>query len=74
MGPFKCPECGVWWAGFEHRCERPLTATGTNEPLVIRPASLPIGSGQTTSTPWCGICQGFHIPGRGPCNATWSAS
>ena len=19
-GPFKCTDCGVWWAGFEHRC------------------------------------------------------
>lgn len=19
-GPFKCPECGAWWAGGEHRC------------------------------------------------------
>jgi hypothetical protein len=20
-GPHKCPDCGVWWAGFEHRCQ-----------------------------------------------------
>lgn len=19
-GPYKCPECGAWWAGLEHRC------------------------------------------------------
>lgn len=18
--PFKCPDCGTWWAGTEHRC------------------------------------------------------
>ncbi len=21
MGPFKCPDCGIWWAGLEHRCK-----------------------------------------------------
>lgn len=19
-GPFKCPDCGLWWAGFSHEC------------------------------------------------------
>lgn len=23
-GPFKCRDCGVWWAGFEHRCQQPV--------------------------------------------------
>lgn len=31
MGPFKCPDCGVWWAGFEHRCpSSPQTTTTAN--------------------------------------------
>jgi hypothetical protein len=30
MGPFKCPDCGVWWAGFEHRCPPTATTTGGN--------------------------------------------
>lgn len=37
MGPFKCPDCGVWWAGVEHRCawwERTTTTTTTEEPLT----------------------------------------
>lgn len=27
FGPFKCPDCGVWWAGLEHRCKRTETVT-----------------------------------------------
>ncbi len=33
MGPFKCPDCGVWWAGFEHRCPDVYTAPNTNAPM-----------------------------------------
>ena len=35
MGPFKCPDCGIWWAGFEHRCrwEMSLPAITTNLPF-----------------------------------------
>ena len=29
MAPWKCPECGVWWAGLEHRCQPPLSSTDT---------------------------------------------
>jgi hypothetical protein len=29
MGPYKCPDCGIWWAGFEHRCQPLGTSTGT---------------------------------------------
>ena len=25
-GPWKCPDCGTWWSGFEHRC-RPFVVT-----------------------------------------------
>lgn len=29
MGPpWKCVECGVWWAGLEHRCQPTSTTTG----------------------------------------------
>jgi hypothetical protein len=27
MAPWKCPECGVWWAGLEHRCAPVVTST-----------------------------------------------
>lgn len=29
-GPYKCPDCGVWWAGFEHRCPTIITETKSN--------------------------------------------
>ncbi|MFH0917021.1 MAG: hypothetical protein V1912_11345 [bacterium] len=25
--PHKCPECGVWWVGLEHRCQYPIKET-----------------------------------------------
>lgn len=30
MAPWKCPDCGVWWAGLEHRCAP--VQTGTRPP------------------------------------------
>ena len=30
MAPFKCPDCGIWWAGLEHRCQPASTSTGAN--------------------------------------------
>lgn len=35
MGPFKCPECGVWWAGLEHRCAAVQTATDVGNDLSL---------------------------------------
>lgn len=38
MGPFKCPDCGVWWAGYEHRCQMVMPGSlplpGTVSPLI----------------------------------------
>jgi hypothetical protein len=34
MGPFKCPDCGVWWAGFEHRCRTTESRTITTGPFI----------------------------------------
>ena len=35
-GPFKCPDCGTWWSGFEHRCRPTIPGTGiTVEPFVV---------------------------------------
>jgi hypothetical protein len=34
MGPFKCPDCGVWWAGVEHGCAPTQVSTGTDEFLT----------------------------------------
>jgi hypothetical protein len=73
MGPFKCPECGVWWAGEEHRCKLGdlVDANGSLSPsdrFLIREVRM---SG-TATVPWCGICQAGHIPGAGPCTGTWT--
>ena len=75
MGPFKCPDCGVWWVGPEHRCgvvavePYPVTTGGTG-PLVIRPFPTPSTTGGTTSLPWCPSCHGFHWPSTAPCSTT----
>lgn len=37
MGPFKCPDCGIWWAGLEHRCQPIQTATGT---IAVQPPKV----------------------------------
>jgi hypothetical protein len=34
MGPFKCPECGVWWVGLEHRCKSEFSSS-TNYRLTL---------------------------------------
>ena len=28
-GPYKCPDCGIWWAGYEHRCKVNTVNTNT---------------------------------------------
>lgn len=28
-GPFKCPDCGTWWTGSEHRCSVKTIVTHT---------------------------------------------
>ena len=81
MGPFKCPECGIWWAGLEHRCRIVPPADGANGYLLIddgyigagwvRPYVGPMRSGSTTLAPWCAVCGGFHVPGAGPCTASY---
>lgn len=37
MGPFKCPECGIWWAGFEHRCRQPVAVPSTTPTIAPTP-------------------------------------
>jgi len=71
MSPWKCPDCGTWWSGLEHRCPPTGTDTGANARFTIRVWPEPSGTGGTTMAPWCSICQGWHIPGHGPCTATW---
>ena len=48
-------------------------ARTTTGPYVIRPYVGPTSTGGTTSA-WCSICQGWHIPGQGPCTATWNVT
>lgn len=72
MGPFKCPDCGVWWAGVEHRC---LMVFPGSLPVpngyIIRPFTPTTGTNSTSAAPWCSTCQGWHIPGAGPCTASY---
>jgi hypothetical protein len=32
MAPWKCPDCGVWWSGIEHRCAEGVHRVDTNPP------------------------------------------
>jgi len=34
MGPFKCPDCGIWWTGLEHRCRPSEIHTDTHPPFI----------------------------------------
>ena len=45
MGPFKCPECGIWWAGLEHRC-RPSEILPNANPFI--PTPFVLGTGTST--------------------------
>ena len=69
MISWKCPDCGTWWSGLEHRCPTTVDSTGT---FVIRPYTPFPDSGSTSNAPWCGICQGWHVPGMGACTRTYS--
>ena len=69
MISWKCPDCGTWWSGLEHRCPTTVDSTGT---FVIRPYTPFPDSGSTSNAPWCGICQGWHVPGTGACMKTYS--
>lgn len=59
MGPFKCPDCGVWWAGFEHRC-RIETITISSPPVdfTVRctcPPAPPNYVGDWFPDPYCPV-------------------
>lgn len=60
-GPFKCPDCGAWWAGFYHLCSKPIAATNTQD-FTVRctcppdrgdqySGSCPVHDAHTTYTP-----------------------
>jgi hypothetical protein len=36
-GPFKCKDCGVWWAGFEHRCVWTVNLSSTFAAGDVKP-------------------------------------
>lgn len=35
--PWKCPDCGVWWSGLEHRCAPTVPGNSTNVPPPCPP-------------------------------------
>jgi hypothetical protein len=64
MAPWNCPECGVWWAGLEHRCRPAEVGTGTDpfKPYIPAPPYIPPASGGTyTLTCSCGL-KGMSVP------------
>jgi hypothetical protein len=58
MGPpYKCPDCGIWWAGLEHRC-RPTQTVTTGNPatFTVRCNCTYDDHGQRIgSTVWCPV-------------------
>lgn len=36
MGPYKCPDCGTWWAGLEHRCATASTTAASQLQVEVR--------------------------------------
>lgn len=65
MGPFKCPECGIWWAGFEHRCALPLPATVTVGVPYVQPW-INEGTSTTTVVCTCPLNRGDNYLGHCP--------
>ena len=49
MGPFKCPDCGIWWSGLEHRCA-PTGASTTWPTYVGDPVPASVLPPQTGCT------------------------
>lgn len=48
-GPFKCPDCLIWWAGYEHRCQIDLTrAIGGGTTIPTWPTPIQVGTGEST--------------------------
>ena len=35
VGPFKCPDCGTWWAAGEHRCQQWFVYTTDTNPSPL---------------------------------------
>jgi hypothetical protein len=67
-GPYKCPDCGTWWSGLEHRCPDYITTTGTS-PVISWPQTWP-GTGIGDVNSWCTKCSGYHAPGMH--SGTWN--
>ena len=38
--PFKCPDCGIWWAGLEHRCKWYELYLTLPQPPYVPPVAL----------------------------------
>lgn len=58
MGPpYKCPDCGVWWSGPEHRCHGVpsiTTTDGSNATFTARCNCTYDDHGvRISSTVWC---------------------
>lgn len=51
MAPWKCPECGVWWSGLEHRCTPLGTSTGSGGTEGMNPRGNDLGESPGCNCP-----------------------
>ena len=52
-GPYKCPDCGTWWTGPEHRCQ---WVSGTGTPPGYPEAVTSTGTAWTAPPQWGNTC------------------
>ena len=58
MAPWKCPDCGTWWSGLEHRCRPPVTTTTSEFPVTFTVrcnCAYDDHGGRIASTVWCPV-------------------
>ena len=61
MAPWKCPDCGIWWSGLEHRCRPPMaTTTNPRADLPTRTIAAECICASRLKTGWCPI-HDFHL-------------
>ena len=58
-GPFKCPDCGSWWVGMEHRCS------------VYRWDQPTHGPEERCAWPLCPICRAQTNSFTVTCTCIW---
>jgi hypothetical protein len=55
MAPWKCPDCGVWWAGLEHRCQPTVTTGGVTYATWVCNCTYDDHGLRIKQTAWCPV-------------------